>query len=118
MTTPKKDSEKPPGAYRDFQQQVEAKQRRKLHRQRQGEHKTWFGLGMFGLVGWSVAIPTLLAIALGIWLDRTVTGRYSWTLLLLAVGIALGCLNAWFWVSKEHEAINQQRLPKEDRHER
>ncbi len=117
MTEPKQDPEKRPGAYRDFQQQVEAKQRRKLHSQRQGEHKAWFGLGMFGLVGWSVAIPTLLAIALGIWLDRTVTGRYSWTLLLLAVGIAAGCLNAWFWVSKEREAIDRHRHQQEDPHE-
>ncbi len=118
MTTPAKDPEKPPKGYQDFQKQIEAKQRRKLHSLQQGEHKTWFGLGMFGLVGWAVAIPTLLAIALGIWLDRTVTGRYSWTLLLLAVGIALGCLNAWFWVRKEHEAINQQRLPKDNQHDR
>ncbi len=117
MTQPPKKNDKRPGAYREFQKQVEAKQRRKLHSLQQGEHKAWFGLGMFGLVGWSVAIPTLLCIALGIWLDRTVTGRYSWTLLLLAVGIALGCLNAWFWVSKEHEAINQQRHQQEDRHE-
>jgi ATP synthase protein I len=118
MTAPQKNPEKRPGAYRDFQQQVEAKQRRKLHSLQQGECKTWFGLGMFGLVGWSVAIPTLLCIALGIWLDRTITGRYSWTLLLLAVGIALGCFNAWFWISKEREAINRQHHPKEDRHER
>lgn len=117
MTEPQKDPDKHPGAYREFQKQVEVKQRRKLHSLRQGERKAWFGLGMFGLVGWSVAIPTLLSIALGVWLDRTVTGRYSWTLLLLAVGIALGCLNAWFWVSKEREAIEQQRRPKEDPHD-
>ena len=29
----------------------------------------WFGLGMMGLIGWSVAIPTLLGAALGLWLD-------------------------------------------------
>ncbi|OHB25649.1 MAG: hypothetical protein A2X84_05330 [Desulfuromonadaceae bacterium GWC2_58_13] len=97
---------------------MEAKQRRKLHSQKQGEQKTWFGLGMFGLVGWSVAIPTLACIALGIWLDRTVTGRYSWTLLMLGVGIALGCFNAWFWIGKEREAIERQRCQKGERHDR
>jgi predicted F0F1-ATPase subunit len=29
----------------------------------------WFGLGMMGLIGWSVAVPTLLGAALGLWLD-------------------------------------------------
>jgi ATP synthase protein I len=117
MTTAPKDPPKRPGAHREFQQKIEAKQRRKLYSQQQGEHKTWFGLGMFGLVGWSVAIPTLACIAFGVWLDRTVTGRYSWTLLMLGVGIALGCFNAWFWVSKERDAITRQSHPKEDRHE-
>ena len=28
----------------------------------------WFGLGMMRLVGWSVAVPTLLGAAIGLWL--------------------------------------------------
>lgn len=61
----------------------------------------WFGLGMFGLVGWAVAVPTLAGIALGIWIDRRFPGEMSWTLALLLAGVALGCLNAWWWVNKE-----------------
>ena len=30
----------------------------------------WFGLGMMGLIGWSVIVPTLLGAALGIWLGQ------------------------------------------------
>lgn len=76
------------------------KQERKLRARREPDG-VWFGLGMFGLVGWSVAIPTLLGIALGVWLDGKLHDRYSWTLMGLAVGIVLGCLNAWFWVQRE-----------------
>jgi ATP synthase protein I len=61
----------------------------------------WFGLGMFGLVGWAVAIPTLLGIAAGVWIDRRTAGPYSWTLMGLMAGVVLGCINAWFWVRKE-----------------
>lgn len=25
---------------------------------------------MFGIIGWAVAIPTLIGVAVGIWLDR------------------------------------------------
>lgn len=57
-----------------------------------------FGLGMIGMVGWSVAIPTLLGIAAGTWMDRTWPSGHSWTLTLLFAGVILGCLNAWYWV--------------------
>ncbi len=56
---------------------------------------------MFGLVGWSVAIPTLIGIAVGVWLDRRWPGQVSWTLTFLIIGVALGCLNAWYWVKQE-----------------
>jgi ATP synthase protein I len=74
---------------------------RKLEARRQGDRGVWFGLGMFGLVGWAVAIPTLAGIALGIWLDGRVQGQISWTLTFLFIGAALGCLNAWYWIQRE-----------------
>ncbi|PZD70913.1 hypothetical protein C1752_08688 [Acaryochloris thomasi RCC1774] len=83
-----------------FQRQVEGKVDRKI-KARQQKKSVWFGLGMFGLVGWSVAIPTLLGIALGVWLDRHISSRYSWTLMMLVIGMGLGCFNAWYWISKE-----------------
>ena len=49
----------------------------------------WFGLGMMGLVGWSVVVPTLFGAGLGIWLDRHHRGRHAWTLVLLMAGLAL-----------------------------
>jgi len=86
---------------KEFTEKVEAKEERKLKARREERQKVWFGLGMFGLVGWSVAIPTLLGVALGIWIDSTWQTRRSWTLMLLFVGIVIGCLNAWYWVQRE-----------------
>ena len=68
------------------------------------EHRrqsAWYGFGMFGLVGWSVAVPVIAGIALGIWIDRRWPSETSWTLALLLAGAALGCLNAWYWVQRE-----------------
>lgn len=84
-----------------WQENVLRKEARRRKARREKDRGLWFGLGMFGLVGWSVAIPTLAGIAVGIWIDSTVGGRYSWTLMLLFVGIAVGCLNAWYWVKRE-----------------
>ena len=87
---------------------IGAKECRKLRARRETHRGIWFGLGMFGVVGWLVAIPTLVGIGLGVWLDRRYPGRYSWTLLLLVLGIALGCLNAWVWVSRESRSITRR----------
>ncbi len=66
----------------------------------QKKQTLWFGLGMFGLIGWSVAIPTLIATAFGLWVDSTYPSRFSWTLMMLIIGVAIGCMNAWYWVRK------------------
>ncbi|NQW10176.1 MAG: AtpZ/AtpI family protein [Alphaproteobacteria bacterium] len=57
-----------------------------------------FGLGMFGMIGWSVAVPTLAGIFLGLWLDRTYPLGFSWTITLLFMGVVVGALVAWRWV--------------------
>jgi|HubBroStandDraft_2_1064218.scaffolds.fasta_scaffold192596_2 ATP synthase protein I len=90
-----------------FAEQVGAKAARKLEAQRNPPH-VWFGLGMMGLIGWSVVIPTLLGAALGLWLDAHHRGSYSWTLALLVAGLLLGCFNAWRWVAKEDKAMQEQ----------
>ncbi len=84
-----------------FKREIRRKEERKARGRAEKEHSVWFGLGMFGLVGWAVAIPTLLGIALGIWLDNKFGGPYSWTLMMLFIGMVLGCINAWLWVKRE-----------------
>jgi ATP synthase protein I len=70
---------------------------------------------MSGLIGWSVAIPTLLGVLLGVWLDERHPVSYSWTLTLLFAGLILGCFNAWHWVSQQNDAIRDQS--EDDTHE-
>jgi ATP synthase protein I len=84
--------------------QIGAKAARKL-RARNSTQGVWFGLGMMGLVGWSVVVPTLLGAALGVWLDHHHPGRHSWTLALLVAGLAIGCANAWYWVAQQARAM-------------
>jgi ATP synthase protein I len=84
-----------------LERKVAHKEQRKLKARRERRHSVWFGLGMFGLVGWSVAIPALAGVAIGLWIDARWPSRISWTLTLLFVGVALGCANAWRWIKKE-----------------
>lgn len=97
------------GDHDAFIRAVGAKAARKLKAKRNPERGVWFGLGMMGLVGWSVVLPTLLGAAIGLWLDSRHPGRYSWTLTLLIFGLCLGCLNAWRWVSKEDKEIREEQ---------
>lgn len=82
---------------------VARKQAEKLRSRRQGRPNLDRGLGASGVVGWSIAVPTLLGVALGIWLDRRSGSQLSWTLSLLAAGLAVGCVTAWYWIRRELE---------------
>ena len=68
----------------------------------------WLGLGMMGLVGWSVVVPTLTGTAIGIWLDNKHYNKYSWTLMMMLIGLILGCMNAWHWVAKEEKEMQEE----------
>ena len=86
-----------------FSKEIQQRAQRKLKAQEQKDGSSWFGFGMFGLVGWSIAVPSLLGISLGLWLDRRWPGEASWTLTFLVLGIVLGCLNAWYWIKQESD---------------
>ena len=97
----------------EFSREVGAKAQRKLKARRNSTPGVWFGLGMVGLIGWSVVVPTLLGAAFGIWLDKRRhynldhLGSLSWTLTFLIIGLVIGCLNAWHWVKKEEKEMHE-----------
>jgi ATP synthase protein I len=91
----------------DLAGQIGAKAARKL-KARKSTQGVWFGLGMMGLVGWSVVVPTLLGAALGLWLDQHHPGKHAWTLALLVVGLSIGCVNAWYWVAQQEKAMRDE----------
>lgn len=92
-------TEKKPGAQEA--EEIVRKARQKQDAQQHPQRSALYGLGMFGLVGWAVAVPVVLGVALGLWIDGQVQSRVSWTLTLLLAGAVLGCLNAWYWVQRE-----------------
>ena len=92
-----------------FAVQIGAKAQRKIKARGDNPQDVWFGLGMMGLIGWSVVIPTLLGAALGHWLDGHFPGTHSWTLALLVAVLAIGCANAWHWVSNEEKAMRDEK---------
>lgn len=94
--------------------QVGSKAARKLQAQQNPSPGVWFGLGMMGLIGWSVTVPTLLGASLGLWLDQKYPGQHAWTLALLMAGLVIGCFNAWHWVSKEDKAMHEDQEANHD----
>ena len=85
----------------EIAQRIDRDVARKLKARSEGRRGVWFGFGMFGLVGWSIAVPSVLGLALGLWIDGHYPSRVSWTLTCLIIGVALGCFNAWYWVRQE-----------------
>jgi ATP synthase protein I len=106
MPGPDSTEERGPAA-EEFSRQVGRKEDRKLKARKRQDHGVWFGLGMFGLIGWSVALPAVAGALLGAWIDRRWPSPYSWTLMLLLGGIILGSLNAWYWISQENKKIGK-----------
>lgn len=101
MAEPKKSAPQ-----RSLADRVGQRAERKQRARGQPDHPVWFGLGMFGLVGWSIAVPTVMGIALGIWVDGRWPGEVSWTLTFLIIGVSLGCMNAWYWLNQERNQAN------------
>jgi ATP synthase protein I len=93
----------------NFHGTIEKREIRKVRSRRKGEETVWFGLGMFGMVGWAVAIPTVIATFVGVWIDIRWPSQYSWTLMLLFLGLVAGCMHAWYWVQRERSIINRER---------
>src|SRR5580658_3317880 len=90
-----------------FAEQISTKAARKIKAKRYPTAGVWFGLGMMGLIGWSVVVPTLIGAAIGLWLDNRHPGSHSWTLAMLVAGLAVGCITAGYWVAREDKAMGE-----------
>lgn len=87
-----------------FEQLVEEKQLRMIQARRK-DSSIWINFTTFGVLGWTVALPTLVGVAIGIWLDKSFPGSYSYTLMLLAGGLIFGCFSGWKWIEGERQKI-------------
>lgn len=97
-----------------FSKDVDKQEQRRLTGSRDNRPELLRGLGMFGLVGWAVAVPVIVGAFIGLWLDLTYPGRASWTLMLLVLGLAIGCAHAAYWVGKERKSILRDREERSD----
>lgn len=98
----------------EFSRKIEKKAELKLKAQRRSGKGIWHGLGMFGLVGWSVATPTVVGALFGMWLDKHYPIKHSWTLALLVAGIIIGCFCAGYWIAKEGKEICKDKEKKDE----
>jgi ATP synthase protein I len=87
---------------------IGAKARRKLKAKGEQHRSIWFGMGMFGMVGWSVATPTLLGVVVGLWIDRRWPSRFYLKLKFLLIGVLLGCFKAGYRLRAERD-IDKKR---------
>ncbi len=101
-----------PNEAAQFAQEIAVQESRRLKARKTGKN-VWFGFGMFGLIGWSVVVPTLLGALLGIWIDGHYPGAHSWTLALLIVGLFVGCGSAAHWVNRESREMLEQEAKDE-----
>lgn len=102
-----KSTETKAGPEAAFSREVGLKAARKMKARRHAPKGFWFGFSMFGIVGWSVSVPTLLGALVGAWLDKRFPGAHSRTLALLVAGLVLGCWMAWHWISMEYKDIQK-----------
>ncbi|HWL09571.1 MAG TPA: AtpZ/AtpI family protein [Planctomicrobium sp.] len=106
---PSKNHSDPASRQNPFSRQVSDREARKVRAGRNKDRTLWVGLGAFGAVGWSIAVPTLIGVMVGVWADRNWPSTFSWTLALLLAGVSLGCMSAWVWISKERKSIDEER---------
>lgn len=80
-----------------FKEKIENESEKKIRSRKEGD-QILFGLGAFGIVGWSIAVPTVALTFLGLYFDRISTTEISWTITMMLAGLGIGCFNAWYWV--------------------
>lgn len=94
--------------YSRLSDNIAQKEARKLRARHRKKISNYLGLSMYGMVGWSIAVTTLLGLALGYWIDSRWQSPFSWTLTLFFAGLVMGCFNAWYWIKLEQQKIEKE----------
>ncbi len=76
---------------------------RRERARRRRDQNIWSYVAMFGVVGWTVAVPTVLGLAFGMFVDGRVDSERSFTITFLLVGLAIGIATAWRWITDESQ---------------
>jgi ATP synthase protein I len=57
-------------------------------------------LGQIGILGWTIVVPTLLALVLGRWLDHVFASGIFFSAPLIMIGAIFGFWSAWKWMHR------------------
>ncbi|MHC5038113.1 MAG: AtpZ/AtpI family protein [Planctomycetota bacterium] len=92
--------ETPPGRDARLLREIEMRSARKKREAEYRDRGFWTGVGVMGLVGWSVILPAVLGAYLGLWIDRELGLSRIFSGGLALLGLCAGCWNAWRMVRK------------------
>lgn len=56
--------------------------------------------GQIGILGWTIVVPTLIAVVVGRWLDRTFDTGIFFSAPLIMIGAVVGFWSAWKWMHR------------------
>jgi ATP synthase protein I len=92
------------GGGRPMQREIEKKIVRRMAR-KDSPATVLRAFTLFGIIGWSVAVPVAVFAYLGIWLERA--GDTPLTLSFIVIGFVIGCYDAYYWLSKEKRNLEK-----------
>ncbi|MGN0929246.1 MAG: AtpZ/AtpI family protein [Alphaproteobacteria bacterium] len=93
---------------RDMQLNVSKKIDRKLSAKKRKQF-VLRAFSLFGLVGWSVGVPTVICAYIGMYIDNHYPSKYiSYTLYFILFGLVAGCYNAFRWVKREKDKLDKE----------
>ena len=97
-----------------FLHTLAAKEHRTVDAKEDKDSIAWEGVGRFGMVGWSVTVPVLVAILIGWALDRITGHHHLWVTVSFFIGLIAGCVNTAYWLFKEYGEIEGDKTHKHE----
>jgi ATP synthase protein I len=80
---------------------VRKRQQRRQQWLTEGQPSVMRFAGQIGVLGWIIVTPTLLALFIGRWLDRSLGTGIFWSAPFLLFGVTVGFWSAWRWMHKQ-----------------
>jgi ATP synthase protein I len=72
------------------------KEHSNLLRRFRGKGILWHSIATFGVIGWMIALPTVMGAYFGRYLDsRASDAGISWTITFILLGLAIGIYSVW-----------------------
>ncbi len=75
----------------------------RLARREKGHRSFWRSLSVIGMVGWPIAMGSIGGTFLGRYLDTRLETGIRFTLMLMTVGVMIGCFAAWRTVVQKYD---------------